>query len=245
MSKEQNPLLHRDVRLPDERQRFRKGRGPARGRWLSSRPRRAEEADFVFLNTCAVREKASEKLYHSLGRLRQRKRVESRPPDRRGRLRHAAAWRGHPRPSAAAPTSWSAPTRSSRVPELLERARRGRAGRSTSTAGPTPSDVPASARRAHGHPVRAYVTVMEGCNHVCSFCVVPRTRGPEVNRPPDDVVAEVRVARGPGLSRGDAARADGQRLPARRTWTSPSCCVRVSASPVCDACGSRPRTPPT
>jgi tRNA-2-methylthio-N6-dimethylallyladenosine synthase len=46
--------------------------------------------------------------------------------------------------------------------------------------------------------VRAYVTAIEGCNHVCSFCVVPRTRGPEVCRHPDAIVGEVRslVARG-------------------------------------------------
>jgi tRNA-2-methylthio-N6-dimethylallyladenosine synthase len=50
--------------------------------------------------------------------------------------------------------------------------------------------VPPSAV-AHSSPVRAYVTVMEGCNHVCSFCVVPRTRGPEVCRAPREVVAEV------------------------------------------------------
>ena len=51
---------------------------------------------------------------------------------------------------------------------------------------------------AHSNPYRAYVTVIEGCNHVCSFCVVPRTRGTEACRPADEVVSEVRslVARG-------------------------------------------------
>jgi tRNA-2-methylthio-N6-dimethylallyladenosine synthase len=85
----------------------------------------------------------------------------------------------------------------SRVPDLLRRARQGERHvvdldrRADSFAVP-PSSV------AHSSPVRAYVTVMEGCNHVCSFCVVPRTRGPEACRPPRDVVAEVEslVARG-------------------------------------------------
>jgi tRNA-2-methylthio-N6-dimethylallyladenosine synthase len=51
---------------------------------------------------------------------------------------------------------------------------------------------------AHSSRVRAYVTAIEGCNHVCSFCVVPRTRGPEVCRAPEAIVAEVQsvVARG-------------------------------------------------
>jgi tRNA-2-methylthio-N6-dimethylallyladenosine synthase len=57
--------------------------------------------------------------------------------------------------------------------------------------------VPPSAV-AHSSAVRAYVTVMEGCNHVCSFCVVPRTRGTEVCRAPQDVVAEVESLVGKG-----------------------------------------------
>ena len=85
----------------------------------------------------------------------------------------------------------------SRMPELVRRARAG-GGRGVDLDRRADSfDVPA-ATVAHSSPVRAYVTVIEGCNHVCSFCVVPRTRGPEACRDPADIVAEVRslVARG-------------------------------------------------
>jgi tRNA-2-methylthio-N6-dimethylallyladenosine synthase len=84
-----------------------------------------------------------------------------------------------------------------RVPEMLHRARSGE-GPQIDLDRKADAFTVAPALVAHSHPVRAYVTVMEGCNHVCSFCVVPRTRGPEVNRASHEIVAEVEslVARG-------------------------------------------------
>jgi tRNA-2-methylthio-N6-dimethylallyladenosine synthase len=150
---------------------------------------RPSDADFVFVNTCAVRERASEKLYHQLGRLRKLK--KERPDLQIGvggcvaQLEGIEVLRRAPFVDVLVGTHTL-----DRVPHLLAQAN-----------GESPQidlDRSASAFRvpdstiAHTSRVRAFVTVMEGCNHVCSFCVVPRTRGPEVNRPGTDVVAEVR-----------------------------------------------------
>jgi tRNA-2-methylthio-N6-dimethylallyladenosine synthase len=153
------------------------------------------EADVVFVNTCAVREKAADKLYHALGRLKALKR--ERPQLRIGvggcvaQLEGTAVLERAPQVDLLVGTHNVA-----RVPVLLRRA---------SAAAPA-VDLDRKAESltipneaiAHGSAVRAYVTAMEGCNHVCSFCVVPRTRGPEVNRRPAEIVAEVGslVARG-------------------------------------------------
>lgn len=155
----------------------------------------AAEADVVFVNTCAVREKAADKLYHSLGRLKRLKR--ERPGLLLGvggcvaQLEGASILDRAPHVDVLVGTHNVA-----RVPELLRQASQGERGVDLDRKADSFA-IPAEAV-AHGSAVRAFVTAMEGCNHVCSFCVVPRTRGTEVCRPPDDVVAEVEslVARG-------------------------------------------------
>jgi tRNA-2-methylthio-N6-dimethylallyladenosine synthase len=154
------------------------------------------EADFVFLNTCAVREKASAKFRHALGRLR---RLKGQRPDLRigvggcvAQLEGEALLERAPHVDVLVGTHTL-----HRVPALLEEAQASGRTAFDLDRRADPFAIPGEIA-AHGNPVRAYVTVMEGCNHVCSFCVVPRTRGPEVNRPPEDVVREVeaQVARG-------------------------------------------------
>jgi len=152
----------------------------------------ADQADFVFLNTCAVREKATAKFRHALGRLRRLK--EDRPNLRIGVGGCVPQLEGESVVTRAKNVDVLVGTHTlHRIPELMAEA---------AASGTTAVDLDRGADAfaipgeiaAHGNPVRAYVTVMEGCNHVCSFCVVPRTRGPEVNRPPEDVVREVEAA---------------------------------------------------
>jgi len=153
----------------------------------------ADDADFVFINTCAVREKAAEKLYSALGRLR-----KGAPSRRVGVGGCVAQLEGEAILERAPDIDLLVGTHNlSRIPGLLRR--------SSERSGPAVDldrradafDVPAAVVE-HGNPHRAYVTAIEGCNHVCSFCVVPKTRGTEVCRSPGDIVAEVAalVARG-------------------------------------------------
>jgi tRNA-2-methylthio-N6-dimethylallyladenosine synthase len=156
----------------------------------------SSQADFVFVNTCAVRENAAEKLYHSLGRLRRLK--ARRPSTVIGVGGCVAQLQGGDILRRAPQVDLLVGTRSiGRVPELLDRVRAGSPRAVDLERRATAFDVPPSVV-AHSSPVRAYVTAMEGCNHVCSFCVVPRTRGPEVCRSPESILGEVRslVARG-------------------------------------------------
>lgn len=158
----------------------------------------AEAADFVFINTCAVREKASEKLYHSLGRL---KKLQRRRPELKiGVGGCVAQLEGESVLERATNVDLLIGTHNvASVPELLARVQGG-SGVAVDLDRKADSFVIPDQVIAHSSATRAYVTAMEGCNHVCSFCVVPRTRGTEACRPVAAIVGEVRslVERGYG-----------------------------------------------
>jgi tRNA-2-methylthio-N6-dimethylallyladenosine synthase len=158
---------------------------------------RAEDADLIILNTCHIREKASEKVYSELGRVRLAKEAAAR--DGRN-MRIAVAGcvaqaeseeiirRAPVVDIVVGPQSYH------HLPQLLARAERD--GKAIETEFPTedkfaflPGPTPAQIR-ARG--ISAFVTVQEGCDKFCTFCVVPYTRGTEVSRPVDKIIDDVR-----------------------------------------------------
>lgn len=149
-------------------------------------------ADFVFINTCAVREKASEKLYSALGRLKRRRAGRLDPsPLRIGVGGCVAQLHGEEIRERAPEVDVLVGTHTlGRVPELLRGVSDDGRPRVDLDRRADAFSVPSSLV-AHSNPYRAYVTAIEGCNHVCSFCVVPRTRGPEMCRPAAHIVEEV------------------------------------------------------
>ncbi len=147
-----------------------------------------EEADLILFNTCSVREKAQEKVFHDLGRVKHLKRA--RPDLLIGVGGCVASQEGAAIVSRAPFVDVVfGPQTLHRLPELIEARRRtGRAQVDISFPEIEKFDrlpPPAVAGPA------AFVSIMEGCSKYCSFCVVPYTRGEEVSRPLDDVLTEI------------------------------------------------------
>jgi tRNA-2-methylthio-N6-dimethylallyladenosine synthase len=155
-----------------------------------------DDADLVILNTCHIREKAAEKVYSELGRVR--------------RMKDAAAAAGRRVTIAVAGCVAQAegaeiirrapsvdlvvgPQSYHRLPDLLARAARD--GKAVDTEFPVDdkfNHLAAPERSAiRGRGASAFVTVQEGCDKFCTFCVVPYTRGAEISRPVNKIVAEV------------------------------------------------------
>jgi len=160
-----------------------------------------EDADLIVLNTCHIRERASEKIYSELGKIRELK--EDRAREGRettlvvagcvAQAEGAEILRRQPAVDLVV-----GPQNYHRLPQLLRAKRRGVGAVDTDFPIEDKFDhLPAStpeAIRARG--VSAFVTVQEGCDKFCSFCVVPYTRGGEASRPVAKVLAEIeRLAR--------------------------------------------------
>jgi tRNA-2-methylthio-N6-dimethylallyladenosine synthase len=156
----------------------------------------AEEADLVILNTCHIREKASEKVYSELGRLRAAKdQAASAGRDMSVVVAGCVAQAEGNEIIRRAPVVdvVVGPQSYHHLPQLLARAKAD--GRALETEFPVedkfgflPQPSP-QAIRARG--ISAFVTVQEGCDKFCTFCVVPYTRGAEVSRPVAKIVEDV------------------------------------------------------
>jgi tRNA-2-methylthio-N6-dimethylallyladenosine synthase len=149
---------------------------------------RPEDADLIVFNTCSVREKAQEKVFADLGRVRHLKRAK---PGLMIAVGGCVASQEGAAIVERAPfvDVVFGPQTLHRLPQLLERRR---------TTGTPQVDISFpliekfdSLPPPRTEGARAYVSIMEGCSKYCSFCVVPYTRGEEVSRPFADVIAEV------------------------------------------------------
>src|SRR5512145_67640 len=150
----------------------------------------AADADLVLLNTCSIREKAEVKVFSALGRLRSWK------GERKGRLLAVggclAQQEGEAIRTRAPHVDIVFGTHNiARLPDLVLRAR----GRRSAVA------VDLSGDTAHWDTLpylpdgasSAMVTVMQGCDNFCAYCIVPHVRGPEISRPAVDVLSDART----------------------------------------------------
>ncbi|WP_038492620.1 tRNA (N6-isopentenyl adenosine(37)-C2)-methylthiotransferase MiaB [Collimonas arenae] len=149
---------------------------------------RPEDADVILLNTCSVREKAQEKVFSDLGRLRELKRLN---PDLLIGVGGCVASQEGAAIVKRAPyvDMVFGPQTLHRLPEMISQRR---------TTGNAQVDIsfPEIEKFDHMPPAKvdgatAFVSIMEGCSKYCSYCVVPYTRGEEVSRRFEDVLTEV------------------------------------------------------
>ncbi len=147
-----------------------------------------EDADVILFNTCSVREKAQERVFHDLGRVRE---LKDRRPDLLIGVGGCVASQEGAAIVKRAPyvDVVFGPQTLHRLPQLI-------AARRATGRPQVDISFPEIEKFDHLPPPRvdgasAFVSIMEGCSKYCSFCVVPYTRGEEVSRPFDDVLTEV------------------------------------------------------
>lgn len=154
------------------------------------------QADLILFNTCSVREKAQEKVFHDLGRV---KHLKAKNPDLLIGVGGCVASQEGKAIISRAPfvDIVFGPQTLHRLPEMIEQRK---------TTGLSQVDItfPEIEKFDHLPPARtegatAFVSIMEGCSKYCSFCVVPYTRGEEVSRPLIDVLTDIAVLADQGV----------------------------------------------
>lgn len=151
----------------------------------------AEDADLILLNTCHIREKAAEKVYSELGRY---KGLKAANPELKIAVAGCVAQAEGAEIAARQPLVdiVVGPQSYHRLPELEARAREGEVAIDTEFPEEDKFDRLASRPKARRGPT-AFLTVQEGCDKFCAFCVVPYTRGAEASRPAARLVEEARA----------------------------------------------------
>ncbi len=155
-----------------------------------------EEADVLLLNTCSIREKAQEKVFHQLGRW---KHLKQKNPDLIIGVGGCVASQEGEAIGKRAPyvDLVFGPQTLHRLPEMMEQ--RGPGGTLiVDVSFPEIEKFDRLPEPKVDGPT-AFVSIMEGCSKYCTFCVVPYTRGEEVSRPLDDVIAEIAHPAGKGV----------------------------------------------
>ena len=151
---------------------------------------RADDADMILLNTCHIREKAAEKVYSELGRLKPLK--DARPDLKIGVAGCVAQAEGEEimrrQPLGDLVLG---PQAYHKLPEMIARASRA-VGDRLETEFDTLEKFDALPKVREADGPTAFLSVQEGCDKFCTFCVVPYTRGAELSRSVDDIVMEAR-----------------------------------------------------
>ncbi|GAV20056.1 tRNA-2-methylthio-N6-dimethylallyladenosine synthase [Mariprofundus micogutta] len=149
----------------------------------------AEDADVILMNTCSIREKAEDKVYSELGRY---KKLKDKRPDMIIGVGGCVGQQEGERIQKRAPyvDIVFGPQSYHRLPEMVKEIRRDRVHVSQ-------TDMPEIEKfdhlpKAESHGVSGCVTIMEGCDKFCTFCVVPYTRGAEISRSVEDILDECR-----------------------------------------------------
>jgi tRNA-2-methylthio-N6-dimethylallyladenosine synthase len=199
-----------------------------------------DEADLVILNTCHIREKAAEKVYSEIGRIRGAKEAAAREGRRvviavAGCVAQAEGREIIRRAGAVDLVVGS--QNYHRLPDLLARVERGEKVVDTEFPVEDKFDELAAPSKAAiaKRGVSAFVTVQEGCDKFCTFCVVPYTRGAEVSRPVEKIVAEVERLVDAGVREvtliGQNVNAYHGQGPDGRTWSLAALLYRLADVP--------------